>query len=227
MAIHKLGIYPTEPLPKFYTMSHYVHALIFAGSLFLYTSTVNAQNKRFYTTTAISVAFPVGKLAQVTQPGLGTSFGIEYQLRPRLSIAGAWDSNSLTVQTAKLVTNLNPALMESVSQLKGRYKSNVFSAYVIGYAKKHTWTPYVMGGAGLNLISVPRVGYDPNLQLLSFESASSLTILLSAGVGIDWQFSKSASAFVEGNSYFVPFSSPVASNNSYLAAKLGFRFPFL
>ena len=216
----------TKPT-SIYTMSHYVHALILAGSIFFYTTTVTAQNKRFYTTTAISMAFPVGKLAQVTNPRLGTSFGIEYRLRPGLSIAGAWDSNALSVQTAKLVANLDPTLLENISQLKGRYKSNAFSAYVIGYAKKHTWTPYAMGGVGLNLISVPHVVYQPTIQLLSLESASNLTIFLSAGLGIDWQFSKTASAFAEATMYFVPFSSPVANNNSYLAAKLGFRFPFL
>ncbi|MEZ0540334.1 hypothetical protein [Fibrella arboris] len=181
---------------------------------------------RFFTTTGVSLAFPVSALRKVAGNGRGTSFTLEYRINSRVSVAGAWDANLLPVQTARLVANVDPALQRIVSELKGVYQANAFGAYIIWYGKDRPLKPYLTGGVGLNSITVPQLVYDAQTQLLSLESASKLNGFVSGGFGINWQFSKPVAAFGEANAYVVPASSPVAvGSNSYLTAKLGLRFP--
>jgi len=184
-----------------------------------------AQEGRFFTTTGVSLAFPVSPLRHVTQAGRGTTFNREYRLSSRFSIAGGWDANLLPVQTTKLVTGLAPTLKLTINQLKGVYQTNAFGAYAIWYGKTRTIRPYVIGGVGLNSITVPQLAYDPQVQLLSLESVTNLTVFVSGGFGVNWQFSKPVALFGEANGYWVPATSPVAQTNSFLTAKMGLRFP--
>lgn len=188
--------------------------------------TVGTPTGRFFTTTGVSVAFPVSSLRQVAENGRGTTFNIEYRIRPRFSIAGAWDANFLPVQTTKLVAGLNPTLKLSIYELKGAYQTNTFGVYGIWYGKSRPVKPYLTGGLGLNIITVPELIYTPVNGLLSLESVSNLTGFLSGGIGINWQFSQPIAAFGEVNAYIIPASSPVAArSNNYLTAKIGLRFP--
>ncbi len=181
---------------------------------------------RFFTTTGVSLAFPVGSLRQVAANGRGTTFTIEYRTKPRFSVAGAWDANFLPVQTSKLVAGLDPVLKVAINQLKGAYQTNAFGVYGIWYGKNRPLRPYLTGGVGLNIITVPELVYTPASQLLSLESVSKASGFLSGGIGINWQFSKPLAAFGEVNAYVVPVSSPVAAkSNSYLTTKIGLRFP--
>lgn len=181
---------------------------------------------RFLTSTGVSLAFPVGSLQQVAQNGRGTSFTIEYQITPRLSIAGGWDANFLPVQTTKLVHDLDPVLKVSVSQLKGAYQTNTFGLFGIWYGPNHPLRPYLVAGAGLNVITVPRLAYDAPRQLLSIESATNVAGFMAASIGINWQFSKPVAAFGELGTYLVPAGSPVAAGgNHFLTARMGLRFP--
>jgi hypothetical protein len=202
-----------------------VSLLILAHSL-AWSQSVTVSEGRFFTTTGVSLAFPVSPLRQVAENGRGTTFNLEYRIRPRFSIAGVWDANFLPVQTAKLVSGLNPALKVAINELKGAYQTNALGVYGIWYGKKRPVKPYLTGGVGMNFITVPKLVYDSASQLLSLESVSNLTGFLSGGVGIDWKFSKPIAAFGEVNAYIVPASSPVsAQSNSYLTAKVGLRFP--
>jgi hypothetical protein len=181
---------------------------------------------RFFTTTGVSLAFPVSSLRQVAENGRGTTFNVEYRIRPRFSIAGAWDAHFLPVQTTKLVAGLNPALKLAINELKGAYQTNAFGVYGIWYGKNRAIRPYLTGGVGLNVITVPELVYNPAIRLLSLESVSTLTGFLSGGIGINWQFSQPIAAFGEANAYIVPAGSPVAAgSNSFLTAKIGLRFP--
>lgn len=140
-------------------------------------------------------------------------------------MAGAWDANFLPVQTAKLVTGIDPVLKLAINELKGAYQTNAFGAYAIWYGKNRPVRPYLTAGVGLNSITVPQLAYAPQSQLLSLESVSNLTGFVAGGVGANWQFSKPVALFGEANAYWVPAGSPVARTNSYLTAKMGLRFP--
>ena len=188
--------------------------------------TVGAPTGRFFTTTGVSLAFPVSSLQHVAGIGRGTTFNLEYRINPRFSVAGAWDANSLPVQTTKLVHDLDPLLKLSINQLKGAYQTNAFGLYAIWYGKGRTVRPYLTAGAGLNSITVPRLVYDAQIQLLSLESGSMLTGFVSGGLGINWQFSQPVALFGEVSVYVVPAGSVVATgSNNYLTTKLGLRFP--
>lgn len=197
-----------------------------AGTSAVRALAVETPPGRFFTTTGVSLAFPVGALRHVAQFGRGTAFNIEYRINARFSLAGAWDANSLSVQTTKLVAMLDPALKVAVNELKGKYQVNAFGLYAVWYGKNRRVSPYLIGGIGLNSITVPELRYQPQTRLLSLESASTQTIFLSGGFGINWQFSKPVAAFGEASAYIVPASSPVAArSNNYLTAKMGLRFP--
>jgi hypothetical protein len=199
--------------------------LLLANSL-AWSQSVTVPDGRFFTTTGVSLVFPVSPLRHVAENGRGTTFNLEYRILPRFSIAGAWDANFLPVQTTKLVAGLNPTLKVAINELKGAYQTNAFGVYGIWYGKSRPLRPYLTGGGGLNVITVPKLVYSPGSQLLSLESVSNLTGFLSGGLGINWQFLQPIAAFGEVNAYIVPASSPVsAQSNSYLTAKIGLRFP--
>jgi len=90
---------------------------------------VGAPTGRFFTTTGVSLAFPVSSLREVAQNGRGTTFNIEYRIRPRFSIAGAWDANVLPIQTTKLVAALNPALKLAIKKPKRLIRKTVGESF--------------------------------------------------------------------------------------------------
>lgn len=199
--------------------------LLLVGCLLLSYWTI-AQDNRVFSTTAVNLTFPVGALQTATQPGWGTSFAIEYRLKPTFALVGAWDSNKLPVQSANLLARLAPALHGAVAEIKGRYITNALGLYAVRYFKSGRTRPYLTGGVGLNFITVPAPAYNGQTRLLSLESASTLTIYAMGGFGINWQFAPSVALFGEANAYFVPFSSAVATgSNSFLTLKTGLRFP--
>ena len=203
-----------------------IHLLLLAGSLLLSYRATAQSDGRVFTTTAVDLAFPVAALRTETQPGWGTSFTIEYRLKPSFALVGAWDSNKLPVQSANLLAKLAPALRGAVAELKGTYLTNALGLYGIRYFKSGRTRPYLTGGVGLNIITVPAPFYNEQTRLLSLESASKLTIYAMGGFGINWQFAKPVAFFGEANAYFVPASSAVASgSNSFLTLKTGLRFP--
>lgn len=187
---------------------------------------VAAQEARFFTTTGVSLAFPVGTLRQATQNGRGTTVNIEYRLNPRFSVGGAWDSNVLPVQSARLLMGLDPTLRGTVATLKGEYTANALGVYGIYYGTQRSIRPYLLVGTGLNVITVPTPIVNEQTRLLSLESTSSVAFFGAAGVGVNWQVSKPVAFFSEASAYWVPAASLVSSgDNSYLTAKIGLRFP--
>lgn len=185
-----------------------------------------ASASRFFTTTGGSLAFPVSMLRQVTQWGRGTTVNLEYRINSRLSVAGAWDANILPVQSSRLAADLDPTLKRSISQLKGEYQTNALGVYGIWYGEQRALRPYLTGGLGLISITVPRLLYEPNSQLVSLGSTTRLSIFGAGGVGLNWQFSTPVAAFGEASVYVVPASSPVVSGaNNYVTLKAGLRFP--
>lgn len=204
---------------------HLWRVLVLVGCMLL-PNRMAAQEARFFTTTGVSLALPLGTLRQATQNGRGTTVNIEYRLSPRFSVAGAWDSNVLPVQSARLLMGLDPTLRGSVATLKGEYTTNALGVYGIYYGTQRSLRPYLLGGAGLNVITVPTPIVNEQTRLLSLESTSSAAFFGAAGVGINWQFSKPVAFFGEASAYWVPASSLVNSGaNSYLTAKMGLRFP--
>lgn len=185
-----------------------------------------AQETRFFTTTGVSLAFPLGTLRKATQAGRGTTVNIEYRLNARFSVAGAWDNNVLPLQTGRLLAGLPSALRGNVTAIKGEYTTNALGLYGLYYPRRGTFRPYLMSGLGLTVITLPRPTFDEQTGLLSLESASSGAFFGAAGVGLNWQFSKPVALFGEATGYWVPTASAVASGaNSYLTVKLGLRFP--
>lgn len=189
------------------------------------TPTNAVSDGRFFTTTGVSLAFPVGDLRMATQNGRGTSFTLEYKISPVWSVAGAWDSNTLPVQSAKLLAKLDPALRPAIADLKGDYITNALGLYGIRYVGQRRTRAFLTGGAGLNIITLPAPTYNPQTKLLSLESASHLTPYVIVGLGMSWQFSQPVGMFSEVDAYIVPASTPAAQSNSFLTAKIGLRFP--
>jgi hypothetical protein len=184
-----------------------------------------SSDGHFFTTTGFSLAFPVGNLQTVAKNGRGTSFAVEYKVTPMWSIMGAWDNNTLPIQSAKLLAKLDPALRSAITELKGDYITNALGLYGVRYIGKRRVRPFLTGGAGLNIITLPAPNYNPQTQLLSLESASHLTVYAMAGLGMNWQFSKPAAMFGEIDAYVVPAETPAAQSNSFLTTKIGLRFP--
>lgn len=200
-------------------------ALLLIGWMLL-PNRVAAQEARFFTTTGVSLAFPVGTLRQATQNGRGTTVNIEYRLRPRFSVVGAWDSNVLPVQSARLLVGLDLSLRGAVTTLKGDYTANTLGVYGIYYGPQRSLRPYLLGGAGVNVITVPTPTVNEQTRQLSLESTSVVAFFGSAGIGLNWQFSKPVAFFGEASAYWVPAASLVSSGaNSYLTTKMGLRFP--
>jgi|GEM_PF-3000418 len=189
------------------------------------TPTNAVSDGRFFTTTGVSLAFPAGNLRTATQNGRGTSFTLEYKLTPVWSVAGAWDSNTLPVQSAKLLAKLDPALRPAIANLKGDYITNAIGLYGIRHIGQRRVRAFLTGGAGLNIITLPAPLYSSQTQLLSLESASHRTLYAMAGFGMNWQFSKPVGLFSEVDAYIVPAETPAAQSNSYLTTKIGLRFP--
>ncbi len=187
---------------------------------------VAVPESRFFTTTGVSLAFPVGALRAAATNGRGTTVNMEYRITRRFSLMGAWDSNTLPVQSTALVANLGPVLQATVAKLKGDYISNAVGLYGLWYLNQHKVKPYLVGGAGLNIVSVPIPVFDPTTKLLSLESAVYPTFFAQAGLGLNWQFSKPIALFAETTILFVPAGSPVsAGGNSLINAKIGLQFP--
>lgn len=181
---------------------------------------------RFFTTTGVSLAFPMAGLRSATRQGRGTTVNIEYRITSTVSIAAAWDNNTLPVQSANLLGKLEPALRGTITELKGDYSTNALGLSGIRYFKCGLVRPYLTVGAGLNIITVPAPAYSAQTQLLALESASNPTFFAVAGCGMNWQFSRPVALFSEAALYVVPAGSPVTDGaNNYLTLKMGLRFP--
>ena len=185
-----------------------------------------AQKNTVFTTTAVNLIAPIGSLSETTQGGLGTSFSIDYRVKPSFLLVGRWDSSKLPVQSVALLEKLDPSLRGLVNEVKGKYVSNALGLYGVYYLTTGRVKPYLTAGPGFNIITVPTPFYNRQSRQLSLESTTKITLYGLAGAGLDWQFSKSVSAFGDVNIYLVPGSSLVAAGgNSYLTGKLGIRLP--
>ena len=208
-------------------MRHYLLFFLLITSLVWHPNLVAAQDHRVYTTSGVSLAFPLGDLRTAAQNGWGTSFAVEYRLSSTVSIHGVWDSNKLPVQSARLLAGLDPALRTVVTNLKGKYVSNALGLFgQYRFAPGQSVQPYLTAGLGFNIITVPAPVYNEQTRVLSLESSSMLTIFGAAGGGIHWQLAKSVGVFGEGIVYYTPAKSAVTTgSNNFLTVKFGVRFP--